>query len=224
MSAARNRILANIRQSLKRDGPLPDSVATVLRDRLRDPLPNLVPAFTEDPVARFLRKTQAVHATVARVASLAGVSRAVARHVNEHDLAEQLVVAPDPALDGIAWSNRFQIERRAARGSDAISVTGAFAGIAETGTLMMLSAASHPTTLNFLPEDHIVVLQQSDIVAHLEDAWVRLRAARPEFPRTVNLITGPSKTADVEQTIQEGAHGPRRVHVIVVRDSVNSAG
>ena len=217
MSAARARILANIRQSLNRTEPVIDSVASGLHARLRSPQRNLVPAFSEDSITRFVRKAQAVHATVVRVATLAGVSRAVARHIKQHDLVEQLVVAPDPALAAITWSNRFQIERRAALGSDRISVTGAFAGIAETGTLMMLSSSEHPTTLNFLPEDHIVVLREDAIVAHLEDAWSLLRAKRQVMPRTVNLITGPSKTADIELTIQEGAHGPRRVHIIVVR-------
>ena len=53
-----------------------------------------------------------------------------------------------------------------------------------------------------------------------EDAWDRLRAAEGEgrLPRTVNFITGPSRTGDIEQTIQMGAHGPRRLHVILVED------
>jgi L-lactate utilization protein LutC len=55
-------------------------------------------------------------------------------------------------------------------------------------------------------------------VAHIEDVWARMRSDKRVMPRTVNFITGPSKTADVEQTIQEGAHGPRRLHVILVAD------
>ena len=97
-------------------------------------------------------------------------------------------------------------------------MTGAFAGIAETGSVMLLSGPGSPTTLNFLPEDHIVVLRESRIVPHLEDAWAMLRAERESMPRTVNLICGPSKTGDIELVILEGAHGPRRLRVVVVQE------
>ena len=137
-------------------------------------------------------------------------------HIEHHGLDDAIVVAP--GLEGVRWSNRLAVERRAARGSDRLSVTGAFAGIAETGSVMLLSGPESPTTLNFLPEDHIVVLRESRIVAHLEDAWALLREERESMPRTVNLICGPSKTGDVELEILEGAHGPRRFHVVVVRE------
>jgi L-lactate dehydrogenase complex protein LldG len=102
-----------------------------------------------------------------------------------------------------------------------VSVTGAFAAIAETGTLMLLSGPSGPTTLNFLPDNHIVVLRASQLVGAYEEAWGRLRElyGPGKLPRTVNLITGPSRTADIEQTIQLGAHGPRRLHILVVEDA-----
>ena len=105
---------------------------------------------------------------------------------------------------------------------DVTSLTAAFAGIAETGTLMLHSGPEGPTTLNFLPENHIVVLKASQVVGAYEDAWDRLRMARDgaAVPRTVNLITGPSRTGDIEQTIQLGAHGPRRLHILLVEDAV----
>ena len=81
---------------------------------------------------------------------------------------------------------------------------------------MLLSGPDSPTTLNFLPEDHVVVLRESRIVAHPGDAWALLRKERAMVPRTVNPICGPSKTGDVELEILEGAHGPRRLHVVVV--------
>lgn len=215
MSAARDRILGSIRSSLRRAGPLPDSVRVNLDARLEHPRSNLKPALDGDPIELFVRKAGAVSAKVSRVATRAGVSRVVARHIKDHDLPEEIVVAP--GLDGVPWSNRLVVERRAAIGSDQLSVTGAFAGIAETGSVMCLSGPESPTTLNFLPEDHIVVLEESRIVPHVEDAWALLRAERPAMPRTVNMICGPSKTGDVELVILEGAHGPRRFHVIVVK-------
>jgi L-lactate dehydrogenase complex protein LldG len=195
---------------------LPESLRRTLDERLRRPSPNLRPAVGGDPVERFVAKMRAVNGIVTRVPDLAAVAPVVGTHLETHRLPARLVVAPDPALDPIPWSNALEVERRAATGDDRASVTGAFAGIAETGTLMLLSGPESPTTLNFLPDDHLVVLAESRIVRHLEDGWAWLRQEVPAMPRTVNLITGPSKTADVELTIQEGAHGPRRLHVILV--------
>jgi len=94
-------------------------------------------------------------------------------------------------------------------------LTTAFAAIAETGTLMLLSGPHGPTTLNFLPSTHVVVLFESQVTGAYEDAWDLLRAL-PDMPRTVNLITGPSRTGDIEQTIYLGAHGPLNLHVVLV--------
>ena len=216
MSGAKERILGAVRRSLGRAGPLPESVHEGLDRRLAAPTPNLKPALADDPVTLFVRKANAVHTRTSMVPALAGVSEVVVRHIEDNGLGDAIVVAPE--LEGVQWSNRLVVEARAARGSDQLSVTGAFAGIAETGSVMLLSGPESPTTLNFLPEDHIVVLRESRIVPHPEDAWALLREERSSMPRTVNLICGPSKTGDVELVITEGAHGPRRFHVVVVQE------
>ena len=216
MSDARSRVLADIRAALRRSGPLPESVARALEARLENPAANLKPVIGDDVVARFVEKIEKVHGRVSRVSGADKVSEIVADHLERHALAPELVVAPDPALADVVWSNRFKIERRAANGDDRVSVTGAYAGVAETGSLVLLSAPESPTTLNFLPDDHIIVLREAHIVGHLEDVWARMRREERRMPRTVNFITGPSKTGDIEQRIQEGAHGPRRVHVILI--------
>ena len=113
---------------------------------------------------------------------------------------------------------RLSVQRRAATGDDRVGVTGAYAAVAETGSLVLLSSAESPTTLNFLPDDHVIVVRETRIVPHIEDVWARMRSEKIAMPRTVNFITGPSKTGDVEMIIQEGAHGPRRLHVILVAD------
>ena len=216
MSGAREQVLANIRAALNREGPLPDSVARSLQGRLTRPRANLKPAIGADLIAHFIEKLESVSGKVTRVAGIAKVADVVARHLQSFDLGDRVVVAPDPTLDGIPWSNRLSVERREGAGDDRVSVTGAYAAVAETGSLVLLSSPESPTTLNFLPDDHIIVLHESQIVAHIEDVWVRMRGDKRVMPRTVNFITGPSKTADVEQTIQEGAHGPRRLQVILV--------
>lgn len=107
-----------------------------------------------------------------------------------------------------------------ARGEDRVALTPALAGVAETGTLVLESGADKPTALNFLPEHHVVALRASELVASPEDVWDRLREAASggPLPRTVNLITGPSRTGDIELTIHLGAHGPRALHVLLIED------
>ena len=117
------------------------------------------------------------------------------------------------------WSNELAVEQRRAHAEDEVSVTTTYGAIAETGTLVLLSDPTTPTTLNFLPETHIAVLPQSRIVAHLEDVFAMLRREHDALPRTVNFISGPSRTGDVELQIELGAHGPKRLHVIVLLDA-----
>ncbi len=218
MSNSKEQVLTNIRAALNREGPLPDSVARSLQGRLSRPRANLKPAIGDDATAHFIEQLESVSGKVTRVASIDKVAEVVALPLESFDLGDALVVAPDPALEGIPWSNRLGVERRAAAGGDSLSVTGAYAAVAETGSLVLLSSPESPTTLNFLPDDHVIVVRESQIVPHIEDVWVRMRRDKQAMPRTVNFITGPSKTGDVEQTIQEGAHGPRRLHVILVAE------
>ena len=171
-------------------------------------------------VALFISEAQAVDATVAHVAAAADVPGAVADFLSSQNLPARLVMTPDPKLDVIPWDARPMLELRRGRAedSDAAGITGAFAAIAETGTLMLISGAETPTRNNFLPDTHIVVLRASEVVACYEDGWDQLRAAGA-MPRTVNFITGPSRTGDIEQRMVLGAHGPRRLHIVLIDDA-----
>ena len=147
-------------------------------------------------------------------------SQAVADYLAAQELPQRLVLAPHPLLDGIDWPDGFQAERRRAQGEDRVSLAVAFCGIAETGSLVLSAGPDSPTTLNFLPDDLLCVLPENRIVPRMEDAWALLRAERRSMPRALNIVTGPSRTADVEQTIQLGAHGPRRLHVLLLTESL----
>ena len=228
MSAARDRdaILGSIRRSLGR-GPLDAAARAELDERLARPAPNLVPARAalapDERVELFVAMAEAVFATVERVSGPAAVPGAVADYLAGQNLPPALVMAPDPALDAYPWADRplLAIRRGRAEEADRVSVTGAVMGFAETGTLMMTSGAHHPSTLNFLPETHIVVLPAARIGGAYEEGWAHLRAEGGRegggfMPRTVNFVTGPSRTADIEQTIALGAHGPRRLHIVIV--------
>jgi L-lactate dehydrogenase complex protein LldG len=226
---ARDDILGGIRRSLGR-GSLPDTEAGELAARVAAHRRNLIPARAAslDPPARvdlFVTMAQAVQTTVARVASDEDVPGEVARYLAAENLPAELKMAPDPRLDALPWAERplLQIRRGKAEAGDAVSLTPCLAAVAETGTLMLVSGEATPTTLNFLPDTHIVMLRAGQVVASYEDGWDMLRAQsghRPGvLPRTVNFITGPSRTGDIEQKIELGAHGPRRLHVILVDDA-----
>ena len=62
------------------------------------------------------------------------------------------------------------------------------------------------------------MLRASRIVGPYEDAWDLLRREIGGMPRNVMLVTGPSRSADIEQTLELGAHGPRRLHVVLIED------
>jgi L-lactate dehydrogenase complex protein LldG len=221
---ARSQILGGIRAALKR-GAVEGEAAEPLARRMADHPRNLIPARSAlDPAARinlFQRMAELVQTTVTRVAKPEDVPGAVAKYLADANLPAELAMAPDPALDAYPWADHplLTIRRGKAEDHDPVSVTGAFAGIAETGTLMLISGPDTPTTLNFLPDTHIVVLRADQVVGPYEEAWDRVRAQVPEgglLPRTVNFITGPSRTGDIEQRIQLGAHGPRRLHIVLV--------
>jgi len=95
-------------------------------------------------------------------------------------------------------------------------MTMAWMAIEETGSLIMKSCPKNPTSLNFLPDYHIVILDRNSIVHNMNQVWKELRESKKRLPRTINIITGPSRTADIEHTIQLGAHGPRSLHIIVI--------
>jgi L-lactate dehydrogenase complex protein LldG len=214
-------ILNAIRRGLRR-GPLPEDQAAMLRGRLERHPRQLIPARSRLPRAEqidlFVANVEKEFGTVARVADASDVPAAVADYVAAQNLPGVLVMAPHPELRAIDWSVRPLLEIREGRaeGTDMVSVQQGFAAIAETGTLMLPSAAERPTTLNILTDTAIVVLRASRVVGAYEDAWDLLRSDIGVMPRNVMLVTGPSRSADIEQTLELGAHGPRRLHVVLV--------
>ena len=229
MSAGRDQILGTVRRSLKRgQGDRDDAARALVEARLSETPRGPVPARAQIPLAEQVDLFEAMAveqaATVARVARPEDVPAAVADYLKAGNMAPRLRLAPDPELEGLPWDGQplLEIETGKAEATDQVSLTGAFAGIAETGTLLLVSGPQAPTTLNFLPETHIAVLRASRMVGPYEDGWDRLREiyGRGSLPRAVNFITGPSRTADIEQTIQLGAHGPRRLHIVLIEDGL----
>lgn len=218
--ARKSAILGTIRRGLGR-GDLPADQAMMLDARLAAHPRQLIPARVarDHPalIDLFIENATREFTTVERIEDHAALPEAIATYLRGQNLPMDLAVAPDPTLQAMDWSTAPMIATRfgKAEPSDMVSVQKGFAAIAETGTLMLPSGAHTPTTLNLLPDTEIVVLDTSDVVGPYEDAFDRLRGAGG-MPRNVMLVTGPSRSADIERTLELGAHGPRRLHVILV--------
>jgi L-lactate dehydrogenase complex protein LldG len=229
--SARDQILGDIRKAVRGGTPLATDGVARLEARLRNHPAGVIPRRSggrdrRGLLALFEEQATMVMTTVARVKSLDDVPAAVAGYLSSQNLPAEVTMAPDALLDAAPWAQRplLKLKRGKPLPTDQVGLSVAFAAIAETGTLMLLSGADSPSTLNFLPDTHVVVLPASRVVGPMEAAWQRLREARggalspTSIPRTVNFITGPSRTADIEQKIEMGAHGPRRQHIVIVED------
>lgn len=217
-------MLAAIRRNLRR-GPLPADQVAMLRGRISLHPRHLIPARSRLPhpeqVALFVANVEKEFGSVARVPDLDAVPEAIAGYLAAQNLPTEIVMAPHPELQAIPWATRPLLRPREGRAeaSDMVSLQHAFAGVAETGTLMLPSAPQRPTTLNLLADTEVVLLRTSRVVGAYEEAWDLLRIELGTMPRNVMLVTGPSRSADIEQTLELGAHGPRRLHVVLVDDA-----
>ena len=218
-SSPRDAILAKIRTSLRAS---PDDRARLVAAETRMMLHTrgTVPARAAvqggAAMVPFVARLKAASMTVSEAAHLTDVPKLAAEYLRANNLPSRLRMGADPDLAALPWGTvpTLEIATGPAVGTDEVSLSKVFAGVAESGTLVLISGADNPTTLNFLPDTQIVVMRAADVVGGYEDVWDRLRAAG-SLPRTVNWISGPSRTADIEQTLVLGAHGPRRLHVIL---------
>lgn len=210
---ARQAILARVRQGVGReDFAARRQAAEAL---MRQPAPGPQPHLDTDLKARFRAKAEALASTTAAVAGREEVPAAVARYLSENALGNTLVATPDIA--DYAWAEAgLAVEFRAAVDADMVGVTACFCAIAETGTVMLLSSPTTPASVSLLPETHIALVAADRIVGTMEEAFALLRRERGELPRAVNFISGPSRTGDIEQTIVLGAHGPCRMHLVLI--------
>lgn len=213
---ARDNILGRIRGALGRDGPLAQAQSAPLRAKLTEHPRGPLPTMDWEPVTRFKARCESLSSTVDEVATLTEVPAAVARYLAATGLPAKGVCWPEYAE--LPWrAAGLDMQAREANGEDKVGVTGTFCGIAETGTLMLLSGReTHPVT-SLLPDTHIAIVAASRIVRAMEDGWDLLRRERRELPRQVAFVSGPSRTADIEMTLVLGIHGPYRVHIVLLR-------
>ena len=213
--SARDSILARIRTARGAGAAATEAERAAVEARIAARTPGTRQAVAFELVPRFIEQCERMASTVDRVATDADVPAAVARYLQDKDLPRQ--AAAWPAIAALDWTGTgVQVEGRPARGDDLVGITGVHLAVAETGTLMLLSSPTTHATTSLLPETHIAVVPTGRIVRAMEEAWVQTRSELDELPRAVNFVSGPSRTADIEGILQIGAHGPFRVHVIVV--------
>jgi L-lactate dehydrogenase complex protein LldG len=215
-TAARQVILSRIRKAQQRPDAVTqaerDAVQTYLRQHPQGPRP----AIGSDVVQHFKEQAIRMSDTVDEVATMQDIPKAVVSYLDGIGVARQAIAWP--TLDKLSWQAAgMHVEFRTPKNADLVGITGSFCAVAETGSLMLLSSVDTFTSASLLPETHIAIVSASRIVAAMEDAFALVRSERAKLPRTATFISGPSRTGDIEQTIVLGAHGPYRVHVIIVR-------
>jgi L-lactate dehydrogenase complex protein LldG len=229
MSTSRADIFANIRRSLGVRG----SEATrlhVVAERMANTPIGILPARGQvdgaERLALFMRMAENAQAGVSAVALAADVPSEIARVLRDANLPATLRMGGDPRLAAMPWSDTsLEVSHGPSRGGDLNAVSHALGGVAETGTLVLTSGVDNPSTLNFLPDNHIVVVSAEDIARDYESAWatIRIRFGKGMLPRTVNWITGPSRSGDIEQKLLLGAHGPRKLHIVIINSAMPKA-
>lgn len=217
--SSREDILARVRGGLRHDPAQAAAKRQAALDYIAAQKQGPRPLVDGDLLQRFRARSEAMSSTVDCIASSAELPAAVARYLAAGGLPMRAVCWP--AYGALDWAaTGLTVEPRAARDDDLVGITGAFCAIAETGTLMLLSGPQTAATTSLLPETHIAVVRASRIVAGMEEGFALLRAEHGEagnpLPRAVNFVSGPSRTGDIEQTIVLGAHGPYRVHLLIV--------
>lgn len=215
MTNAREKILSQIRHSLQR-GELPENKVNELKQRMLEHPRGILPKIADNLVSLFIEKATSVSAKIEKLNSLTEAPAKIVNLLTNLNKQFILRISANSILNNLSWDDHPEIilNRGPATENDGVSLTTCFCGVAETGTLVLLSSPESPTTLNFLPETHIVLLDEKNIVGHYEDAWDLIRSSHLS-PRTVNFITGPSRTGDIEQTIQMGIHGPKQLYILL---------
>lgn len=203
---ARQEILARIRWA--------NSAARAVPIRTH-PIPARAQGTATELRERFIDMAREAAATIDHVASLDTLPNAIRSFLDQEGLPRTVTLAPDPTLRSIVWAPDVDAGDGSMEAGGVVAVTPAFAGIAETGTLLVHSGPRNPNRLHFLPETHIAILSTKAIVGGYEDAWIRIVERFKTLPRSVTLITGPSRSSDIERQLQIGVHGPRRLHIVL---------
>jgi L-lactate dehydrogenase complex protein LldG len=215
-SQSRERILAKIRSQQNRTGDTPQTEVSAVHEHIAKhesgPLPKMD---WPDDAERFLEQCERLQTSHATLADISKLPAEIMRYMQDKNVGTALIGWDEFSL--LDWNGAsLNFQARTAKDLDTVGLTSCFCAIAETGTLLLLSSASTPKTVALLPETHICTVRKERIVKTMEDAFALMRKEIGQPPRSMFFVSGPSRTADIEQTIVIGAHGPYRVHVVVI--------
>jgi len=200
--SAREEILAAIR-------------ARRVRSALR-PAPYRAPAAPVDAVAEFVGRAEAAGTDVRRISRMADVPEAVAALLRDRNAPAIIHVPPDAQWASLPWSTTPNLTlRNEPPGGDDAALAYAPYGISETGTLAYPSSIVRPASWHFRAGLEIAVLRADAILPSVESVIADVKRAG-SLPHTLNFVTGPSRTGDIEQTLEMGAHGPKALVVLIV--------
>jgi L-lactate dehydrogenase complex protein LldG len=196
--------------------PLPQQPLTDLRAvSPADDLVRRLVAAAEAAGCRAYRATEETWpAVIADILCSRSVRQAVVEVQPETALTTERAAVLCAALSKIPISTTPERDDETLFSVDA-AVTGVQSAVAETGTIVCTSGAASARGSSLIPPLHIALVAESQIVADLFDAFTSL-STRPALPANLNLISGPSKTADIEGVLVTGVHGPGEVHIVVL--------
>jgi L-lactate dehydrogenase complex protein LldG len=203
MTSSREQILQRLRRAA-RDNPEP-AADTV-------PAP---PGTWDEQATRFTVRAKAAAATVARVSKPDDLCAAVVEYLTGIGLPPLVHVSAGLTGFSTAAHGRLRCDDAPMPPDGATLVSGCYAAVADEGVIVMAADAGCAAETAFLAATHIVVVRPSQMLDSLEALWARMRAS-DRMPRMFNLILGPSRTADLGLPSRFGAHGPLRVHAILV--------
>jgi len=212
VTSARDEILSRVRAALRPHGSPPPSTSP-------PQVTTGVPTPPDDLQGAFIHMLEKSNATVDVVPDETAARDALVKVLND---SQQVAVSDDPmarrlssSLDSIAIQQDLT-DREALLSCDA-GVSGAQAGIAETGTLLLQSSAESHRLVSLIPPLHVAILSATRILWSLDDALATLGHEEPSaMSRAVTMVTGPSRTADIELSLVIGVHGPKKLHVILL--------
>jgi L-lactate dehydrogenase complex protein LldG len=120
-------------------------------------------------------------------------------------------------LDMVQFDCEFEVLKSSLFNEIDAGITHCLGGIADTGTLVLWPDKAEPRSLSLIPPCHIALIKRSTIVSNfagmmIEQSW------QEKIPTNIVLVSGPSKTADIQQTLAYGAHGPSQLVVILIDD------
>ncbi len=224
----RNHILLGLSQSL-RGSPKSrrSAVSDRLRKNLRGILPERVSVSRDELVNLFISEAELADAVCERVDNLADVVDVVRDYMVEHDLGNRIWLSGEGGLSDLSWGDGFEF-----MGDDVdiddyvddglVGLNIAYGGVAETGSLVFLSSVGVSLVQNFLCASSIVILFTDDIFGVYEDIRDSLGSNFLDS-RGMIFVTGPSRTGDIAQTLELGAHGALRLKIVLVKNKPKSA-